>query len=308
MAHKFSFIFLGSSGTTIKHIHCSRQKLIGISALFLAGICALTYLSFDYILIHKHMAGKASLERELALQTEEVLHQREQIQKFAVEINELKDKLLVLDQFEQRIRIVANIDHEQERDGLFGVGGSAPDDLNPEIELTQRHQRLMKDMHSQIGQLDKASDYQREDFQSLLAKLEAQKNVLAHTPAIKPVQGWITSGFGYRKSPFTGKKEFHKGLDIANRKGTEVVATADGVVSFVGQQGNFGNLMVIDHGHGLSTRYAHLSKTLIKRGDNVTRGQTIAQMGNTGRSTGPHLHYEVRLNGIPVNPTKYILN
>ena len=102
MAHKFSFIFLGSSGTTIKHIHCSRQKLIGISALFLAGICALTYLSFDYILIHKHMAGKASLERELALQTEEVLHQREQIQKFAVEINELKDKLLVLDQFEQR--------------------------------------------------------------------------------------------------------------------------------------------------------------------------------------------------------------
>ena len=308
MAPKFSFIFLGSSGTTIRQIQCSRPKFIGFIALMFAGLCALGYGIIDYIGMHDSMSRKNALERNLALQTEEVIHQREQIQKFAKEINDLKARLVQLDQFEERIRIIANIDRPENNDGLFGVGGSTPEDLNPEIELTQRHQRLIKDMHKQISQLDKATDNQRGDFESLLDKLEAQKNLLAHTPAIRPVSGWTTSGFGYRQSPFTGKREFHKGLDIANRKGTAIVATADGVVSYVGLQGNFGTLMVIDHGHGITTRYAHLDKALLNKGDSVVRGKTIALMGNTGRSTGPHLHYEVRLNGVPVNPTKYIFN
>ena len=308
MASRFSFIFLGSSGSTIRQIHFSRKKLISLLAISFAGLCVLGYGIFDYITLHYNIAGKSALERNLALQTEEVIHQREQIQKFAKEINELKERLVLLDQFEQRIRIIANIDRSENNNGLFGVGGSTPDDLNPEIDLTQRHQRLIKDMHRQIGQLEKASDTQRNDFQSLYEKLEAQKNLLAHTPAIRPVSGWISSGFGYRISPFTGKREFHKGMDIANRKGTEIVATADGVVTFVGTKGLFGTLMVIDHGHGVTTRYAHLDKALIKTGDTVSRGKTIALMGNTGRSTGPHLHYEVRLNGVPVNPEKYIFN
>jgi murein DD-endopeptidase MepM/ murein hydrolase activator NlpD len=308
MAHKFSLIFLGGSGSTIKQIHCSRKKLVGLMTLLLVVVCALGFVVVDYALLRKNLSNKETLERNLALQNEEVLHQREQIQKFAKEINDLKDKLIVLDQFEARIRIMANLDHNENGDSLFGVGGSTPEDLNPNIDLTQRHQRLMKDMHQQINQLDKASDHKREDFQILIDKLEAQKNLLAHTPAIRPVAGWITSNFGYRISPFTGKKEFHKGLDIANRKGTEIVATADGVITFAGPQGFFGELMILDHGHGITTRYAHLDKAFFKRGDRVKRGQVIAQMGNTGRSTGPHLHYEVRLNGVPVNPSKYILN
>lgn len=308
MAHKFSLIFLGSSGSTIKQIHCSRKKMISLMALLLAVVCAFGYVAVDYVLLRKNLSDKVVLERNLALQNEEVLHQREQIQKFAKEINDLKDKLIVLDKFEARIRIMANLDHNDNGNSLFGVGGSTPEDLNPNIDLTQRHQRLMKDMHQQINQLGKASDNKQEDFQVLLNKLEAQKNMLAHTPAIRPTSGWITSNFGYRISPFTGKKEFHKGLDIANRKGTEIMATADGVVTFAGPKGFFGELVVIDHGHGITTRYAHLDKALFKSGDRVKRGQVIAQMGNTGRSTGPHLHYEVRLNGVPVNPSKYILN
>jgi murein DD-endopeptidase MepM/ murein hydrolase activator NlpD len=142
----------------------------------------------------------------------------------------------------------------------------------------------------------------------LFETLEGQRNLLASTPAIRPSSGWMTSRFGYRTSPFTGRKEFHKGVDIANRKGTAILATADGIVSFAGQKGAMGNIVVIDHGHGLVTRYAHLSKALKKRGEAVKRGDIIAQMGNSGRSTGPHLHYEVQLNGVPVNPAKYILN
>jgi len=271
-------------------------------------LCAVGYSLFDYISLRSSISGRHGLERDLAIQTEEILHQREQIQSFAKEINELKERLVQLDRFEKRIRVIANIDGDKNRDGLFGVGGSAPEDLNPEIELTQRHQSLMKDMHQHISQLDKAADVQQFNFKSLLTSLEAQKNLLAHTPAIRPTSGWITSGFGYRRSPFTGKREFHKGLDIANHKGTKIMAAADGIVTYVGPRGLFGNLIIIDHGHGITTRYAHLEKTLLKKGDRVSRGNTIALMGNTGRSTGAHLHYEVRLNGVPVNPSNYIMN
>jgi murein DD-endopeptidase MepM/ murein hydrolase activator NlpD len=97
-------------------------------------------------------------------------------------------------------------------------------------------------------------------------------------------------------------------VDIANRHGTAVLATADGIVSFVGKKGAMGKVVVIDHGHGMISRYAHLNTSLKKRGDKVKRGDVIAQMGNSGRTTGPHLHYEVHLNGVPVNPAKYILN
>ena len=308
MTHRYSLIFLGKSGSAIRQFHYSRKKLFSYAALLFIICCIAGYGLFDYISLRNSISGRHGLERALARQTEEVLHQREQIQTFAKEINELKERLVQLDRFEKRIRIIANIDSEENRDGLFGVGGSTPEDLDPEIELTQRHQSLIKDMHQQIGQLGKAADNQQYDFKSLLTSLEAQKNLLAHTPAIRPVPGWITSGFGYRRSPFTGKREFHKGLDIANRKGTKIVAAADGVVTFVGVRGLFGNLIIIDHGHGVTTRYAHLEKALFEKGDHVTRGNTIALMGNTGRSTGAHLHYEVRLNGVPVNPSNYIMN
>ena len=308
MAHRYSLILLGDFGSSVRQFHCSRRKLGICAALLFLALCIAGYSFYDYITLRRDISGRHHLERDLAIQTEEVLHQREQIQFFAKEINELKERLLQLDQFERRLRVIANVDGSEDGDGLFGVGGSTPEDLNPEIELTQRHQSLMKDMHQQINQLAKAADTQQFNFNSLLRSLEAQKNLLAQTPAIRPAKGLITSGFGYRISPFTGTREFHKGLDIANRKGTQILAAADGVVTFVGKRGLFGNLIVIDHGHGITTRYAHLSKTFFKKGDHVSRGKTIALMGNTGRSTGTHLHYEVRLNGVPVNPKKYIMN
>ncbi len=214
----------------------------------------------------------------------------------------------MLDEFEHQIRLLANINKPGDTDGLFGVGVSAPEDLNPKMELDEEHSRLVKAMHRQVKQLAHASEKQEKTLTRLLDKLEEQKNVMAHTPAIRPAQGWITSHFDYRQSPFTGRREFHKGIDIANRHGTPIVATADGVVSFSGENGALGQVVIIDHGYGIVTRYAHLEKGLKKRGERVRRGDVVALMGNSGRSTGPHLHYEVRLNGVPVNPEKYILN
>lgn len=261
----------------------------------------------DYIDLQQKNGDKKIVVRKLALQTAEAYHQQEQIKKFAIALNDLKKKLIQLEQFERNICIAHNIETFVNDEQLFGTGGSPPEDVNPSLYVKQRHQRLIKDMHHQLGQLNHASSVQHDDLKSLLSMLEFQKKVLAHTPAIWPVKGWISSKFGFRKSPFTGKREFHKGVDIANRKGSPVIAPADGTVTFVGRKGSLGNVVIIDHGFGTVTRYGHLDKMLCKKGESVRRSDTIGRVGNTGRSTGPHLHYEVHLSGVPVNPTKYLM-
>jgi len=271
-------------------------------------LSAITYGCIDYMILHSKASGKTQLEKKLKEQNNEVVMQRKQIQKFASKINDLNERILALNKIEERVRDLASIDQTGNAEGVFGVGGSAPEGLDPHVELTQSHHQLIRDMHRKIELLDDVAYNQHTTFANLLDKLEEQKNLMAHMPAIRPAQGWVTSTFSYRQSPFTSKREFHKGIDIANRHGTLIVATADGVVSFSGKQGSFGQMLVIDHGHGVTTRYAHVKEGLKKRGERVRRGDSIALMGNTGRSTGPHVHYEVRMNGVPVNPEKYILN
>ena len=163
-------------------------------------------------------------------------------------------------------------------------------------------------MHQSLDNLNTEISIQTQEKADLYKFLESRKSMFACTPSIWPAKGWVSSKFGYRKSVFTGEKEFHHGLDISSRTGSPIVAPADGVVFSVGKTYGFGILLTINHGYGFKTRYGHLSKVLVKKGEAVKRGQTIALMGNTGRTTGPHLHYEVHLKGVPVNPERYILN
>ncbi len=127
-------------------------------------------------------------------------------------------------------------------------------------------------------------------------------------PSIVPTQGLISSTFGARRNPFTGLPDFHEGMDISGDIGTPVLATADGTVSFAGEKGNSGRAVEIEHSFDFSSFYGHLYKTTVKPGEKVKRGQIIGLMGNSGNSTGPHLHYEVHVHGQPVNPKPYILN
>ncbi|MDA8139669.1 MAG: M23 family metallopeptidase [Desulfobacteraceae bacterium] len=308
MTHKLSLIVLGGSGSKIKQVHLSKKQFICAAVIGVLVLAGMLYGLFDYLTLRTRLLEKNSVERQLSAQNEEVLLQRQQIQKFAQEINDLKENLVALGKFHEKIRVIANLDQPDNQEGLFGVGGSAPEDLDPSVDLNQSHAQLMKEMHQQVNQLDDAVQKQKNTFSHLLGKLEEQKNLLAHTPAIRPAQGYTTSSFSMRQSPFTGKQEFHKGLDIANQPGTPIIATADGVISSIGDNGPLGELIVIDHGYGLVTRYGHIEKALKKSGERVKRGEVIALMGNSGRSTGPHVHYEVRLHGVPVNPEKYILN
>jgi len=308
MAKKISLIILSNSGTTVKQLAIPVVLLTALALVTALGVAFVGIAFHDYQSLRNSLGTSNHIAQTIEEQREEIGQQRLQIQAFAHEINALKEKLVGLDQFEEKIRVIANLAPGQTDGNLFGVGGAAPEDLEPQLELTQRHEGLMREMHQQVDELASASQRQENSFGNLLDKLEGQRNLLASTPAIRPTGGWMTSRFGHRVSPFTGRKELHKGVDIANRKGTAILATANGIVSFAGKKGPMGNVVVIDHGHGMITRYAHLSEAMKKQGDTVKRGDIIAQMGNSGRSTGPHLHYEVHLNGVPVNPATYILN
>lgn len=308
MRKKISFVILSNTGAPAKQI-CASKASIRLMGLFVVVcLAAFGYVVYDYYNL-KHTTEQLQLrDITISAQINEIQTQRRQIQEFTNEINTLKEKLVALNQFEQKIRIIANIEKTNESENIFGVGGSIPEDLDAQIPLKEKHNSLMREMHTQIDQLSLASTNQQEGFESLLQSLQDQQNLLASTPAIRPVRGWTTSKFGYRISPFTGRREFHKGYDIATRKGTPIMATAAGVVTFVGRKGLLGQTIIIDHGHGMVTQYAHCDKFLKKRGDKVKRWEPIATVGNTGRSTGPHVHYQVNLNGLPVNPEKYMIN
>ncbi len=307
MDDKISFYLLSYSGKTVKQLAVTRRQLSIIVTCAVLFLMVTAGIFLDYFNL-KITFNKKEIDKTISNQSSEILSQRKQIQKFANEINVLKSNLVKLNKFEKKIRIIANINNSSDKDSLFGIGGSIPEDLDPKLPLTEKHNSLMREMHEQAHELNLASVSQEKVFEALFNDLKRKRNLLSSTPSIWPTKGWLSSGFGYRISPFTGLREFHKGLDISSREGTKVIATADGVVTFAGKNGFYGNMIKIDHGHGMMTRYGHLEKMLKKRGDAVKRGDVIGLMGNTGRSTGPHVHYEVFLNGLPVNPKKYILN
>jgi len=271
----------------------------------------MTFVAFgvyDYFSLKQNLLNNQKYKQKVVDQSHEITSYRKQIQNFADKINALKTRLIKLDNFEKKIRIIADIEMYSDQDGFFGIGGSIPEDLDAQIPLREKHNSLIRQMHRQTPQLELASTIKLKSFESLFMHLERKRDLLSSTPTIRPTKVWTTSRFGYRLSPNTGVREFHKGLDISNYKGEAIVAPADGTVTFVGANAVRGNYMVIDHGYGVMTQYAHLQKTRKKPGEEIKRGETIALMGSTGRSTGPHLHYEVYLNGVPVNPSKYILN
>lgn len=167
-----------------------------------------------------------------------------------------------------------------------------------------------KDYSSLSIRIDEAirdSNLREQGILELWENLQGRQSLLRATPNMSPVRGWFTSRFGYRNSPYTGRPMMHQGLDIAASPGTPVYAPADGVISFAGYDSGYGKLVSIDHGYGVISRYGHNSKLFVKVGQQIKRGDLLSAVGNTGQSTGPHLHYEVRINNVPVDPSNYIL-
>jgi murein DD-endopeptidase MepM/ murein hydrolase activator NlpD len=271
--------------------------------LYLLGFSLLSTIFFlcDYVQIRK----KTFELNQLRQQTQE---QKSKINFFSSKIEDLERQLSTLKDFDKKIRIIANLEKSQETTSFMGMGGPSPSDVRGKLKVEKDEKGLTHQLRTDIERLESEAASQEESLSELIKLLQSKKEMLVHTPSIWPVHGWVTSGFGFRINPFTGLTQMHEGLDISNRVGTPVVATADGIVSDTGKDYFLGNVVVISHGFGMTTRYAHLNKILIRAGQKVKRGDKIAEVGTTGRSTGPHLHYEVRVNGVPVNPVRYILN
>jgi len=232
-----------------------------------------------------------------------------QVAKFAQQVKNFETQMARLERFEKKLRVITALENSPKSvEKNWGVGGPYGLSTNSFKTAMGRGAASMVDRLSNgLDHLDRQAKIQSISFQELDDFFKNQKSFLSSTPSIWPTRGWVTSSFGFRKSPFTGLREKHEGWDIAARSGAPVRATADGVVVVEGREYGYGNLVEIDHGYGIVTRYGHNSKHLVEVGDRVKRGQVVSLVGNTGRSTGPHLHYEILLNGVPVSPKNYIL-
>jgi len=234
----------------------------------------------------------------------------------AVELQRLGERVALLrhdlqdgNRYQQRMAQALGVTPLSRAEQAAGVGGRHPRpplvaDLSWDA-ATAAGGALDRDLDTLLRQ----ARLQQQGYRALLDTLAGRADLRAHLPSIRPVDvGWLSSGFGLRTDPFTGRSRFHRGLDFSVRTGTPVRSTADGVVVRVRRERGLGKMVRIDHGHGITTTYAHLSRWLVRKGEHVRRGQVIAESGNTGRSTAPHLHYEVRLQGRSVNPLPYILD
>jgi len=297
----FNILIFGHKTSKTRHLKI-RKKTVKIS-FYLTGFAVLltTFFLCDYIQVKK----KAF---ELGRLRQETQNQRSQIQFFSARIEDLEKQLSKLKEFDRKIRIIANLERGQETTASMGMGGPSPSDIRDKLKREKDDTGLIQQMKSDVQRLQSEA-MSREDSLSELEKLlQVKREMLTHTPSIWPVQGWVTSGFGYRTDPFTGLTQMHEGLDISNRVGTPIIATANGIVSDVGNDIAIGKVVVIFHGFGMTTRYGHLHKVFVKVGQRVKRGDKVAEVGMSGKTTGPHLHYEVKINGISVNPLRYILN
>ncbi|HEX3096752.1 MAG TPA: M23 family metallopeptidase [Usitatibacter sp.] len=239
----------------------------------------------------------ASLHQDEAKRSE--ANMKENLDALAAKVGELQARILRLDAFGERLAKAAGIKREEFRfDERPGQGGPVVP-LGPDLTVPQ-FQRMLDDMSRLVD--DRGEKLGVLDSFFMDDRL-ARKTV----PTTMPVTGgYYSSNYGYRLDPITGHSEFHTGVDIVAGIGTKVMAAAGGVVSYSGTMPEYGNVVDVDHDNGLTSRYAHLSKRLVKVGDVVMKGQLIALVGNTGRTTGPHLHFEVREKGIPLNPNKFL--
>jgi hypothetical protein len=205
---------------------------------------------------------------------------------------------------EEAIRTIFDLPEIDPEARMLGVGG--PHD--PIIDSATAATVAAMAVTSDVDALLRLSKFERERYKEVYELVKGKRDLLDHSPSIMPTRGYFSSGFGYRNDPFTGQRHFHAGLDIAGRTGTPVYATADGKVVTIRVNGGLGKMITVDHGYGFKTRYGHLNRYRVKVGQKVKRGDLIGDMGSTGYSTGPHLHYEVIKNGKHVNPYKYIIN
>ncbi len=275
------------------------------STVFFSCCFALVLILFSNLFYFKSSSSNASLERQLEEANALLIERQNQLVAIASDIVTMKDNLERLQQFNSKLRIMVDM---KEPPIEVGIGTGNLENLDLGVIPLHRQELAARKIRTFLNDLTVESQLEEIKQQELLLGIRKNSNMLAAMPSIMPMEGFITSGFGTRGSPFTEKIDFHKGVDVAAKTGTPIVAPARGTVTFTGSGGSYGNTLEISHGSGIVTKYAHLDEVFVVKGQKVNRYDLVASCGSTGRSTGPHLHYEVRINGIPVDPMLYVLN
>jgi len=292
------FVPHGSEPSKIVEVSYGLIKMaIGGAALGLAVALLVGYTT---------MARTAELSRTSRLQAENARLAQE-IGELHGRLTTLADTILRISQKDAKIRVLANLEPIDPQVQAAGIGGPtvAPRPVLPTEGLAlRRSQEIRVDLNALIRRANLLAS----SFEEAKDSLASHSQRLAATPSIMPTQGWLTSAFSsMREHPILHVARPHEGIDVTAPMGSPIEAPAAGVVTDAGWESGYGNTITIDHGYGVVTRFAHASKLLIKIGQRVARGQRIALVGNTGLATGPHLHYEVHVNGRPVDPLRYVL-
>lgn len=291
-----------------------RVSLIGL--FFIVSLTLIMFFDYWYVI------DQISENKELKIENRRL---RQQVQIFQNKMANIEATMDRVETFATRLKVITNVEDRDDLvarlnsqplpDSATNIGKKSPAALaSQEEELDSRDPvqiQLQSDqdrLDLQFTELNHKTFMTEQILQDLYELLTDQKAFLAALPTRKPAPGYFSSGFGVRRDPMGRAEKMHEGLDIANSSGTLIRASAHGVVKFAGGKPGYGQTIVVDHGYGLETWYAHLKRILIKKGQSLRRGDNIALMGSTGnRSTGPHLHYEVRVYGIPVDPLTYVL-
>lgn len=303
MSKKYTvMIFDAAKLGRAKSISISTKPLwiaAGALIILLAVSFVSSYLAFSYYRAsHSVMAGYKD-DSEL----------RVQLDNYAKQLDDMNKKIAGLDELEYKVRDLVSYQNGDRVVKQVAVGGKEVDILRDYFAASDRkEQEFFDNLNETLLVMSVELDKREMSLTELVDFLEEQRLIMLSTPTIWPVRGWISSQFGFRTSPFTGRRVFHEGLDIAAQYGLDVHATAKGIVVFAGEKSGYGNVVTIDHGYGYMTRYGHNSRLTVKVGDKINKGDVVAKVGSTGRSTGPHCHYEVLVNGIPVNPLKFIID
>ena len=296
-----NYIIVSEKDTGVRNYHFSRKfafTAIGISVLSISIVLFFTANALTGVMYKTKMNNLRSSYEHLS----------ETLTSLQNQLDNVSGEVGVIEEKDQAIRTYAGLPQIDQDVRKLGVGGTdfkvnAIDDIPNDI--TNR----ITEIEMNVNALSRKVKLELNSYNNLYDVVRNHSDNLKFVPSIRPVQsGYINSGYGYRKDPFNGNTRFHYGLDIAVNVGTKVYAPADGKIKFAGNQGGFGRVVKIDHSNGYRTIFAHLSKINVKPGAKVKRGDFIALTGKSGRTVGPHLHYEVHQYGAPQNPLDYFFS
>lgn len=297
MVDKKKFSVLIVPPTSDETIQIAVPQLV-VSLIGFVLICGLLF--FGFLLVQYFQVQDSSEQLEALRAENSFLEGR--LARMQSSVATFGQYLGEIEQTENDIRMVFGIPEIDPAERALGIGGfpSVPD------STLDDYQQLSYDTEADIEDLLRRVRFERVNFDDIYTSLVRRKDRLDHTPSILPARGYFSSGFGLRRHPFTGRRCMHRGADFAAPTGTPIVAPADGKVASIRFNRDFGRTLIIDHGHGIRTLFGHLAKTEVNVGQKIKRGDTIALVGNSGLSTGPHLHYEVHRDGKAENPMNFI--